>query len=210
VPPVSPGPPRVIATSFGAAPALTGRECAMRYARPVTFLLNALLLIGCSQGPSATAPSGLGLTASSSVNSATALATAGVVSNTIIPIPPNSVLFDACTGEGVHVTGTIHRVTVTTVDANGGTHMEMHFNVQGVSGVGLVTGTQYRGIHTETHSSNASGSGASEFTTVIDIKLIAEGSADNLTIRDVLIHSTTNADGTVTANIDNMTIGECR
>jgi hypothetical protein len=84
------------------------------------------------------------------------------------------------------------------MDESGGTHMEMHFNVQGVSGVGLVTGTQYRGIHTETHSSNASGSGASEFTTVIDIKLIAEGSAGNLTIRDVLIHSTTNADGTVT------------
>lgn len=135
---------------------------------------------------------------------------AGVVSNTTVPIPPNRVLADPCTGEGVLVTGEVHQVMVQTIDANGGTHTEMHFNVEGVSGVGLITGTHYRGIHTETHSTNSSDSGASEFTTVIDIKLIAEGSASNLTIRDVLIHTTVNADGTTTATVDNMSVGECQ
>jgi hypothetical protein len=108
------------------------------------------------------------------------------------------------------VTGTIHLVTVVTVDARGGTHTEMHFNVQGVSGVGLITGTQYRGIHTETHSSNSDGPAPSEFTTRIDIKLISEGASSNLTIRDVLLHVTVNADGTVTATIDDVTLGECQ
>lgn len=141
---------------------------------------------------------------------AAALSSAGVVSNTTVPIPPNRVLFDSCTGEGVLVTGEIHQVIVQTTDANGGTHTDMEFNVEGVSGIGLITGTQYRGIHTETHSSNSSDSGASEFTTVIDIKLIAEGSASNLTIRDVLIHTTVNADGTTTSTVDNISVGVCQ
>jgi hypothetical protein len=139
-----------------------------------------------------------------------ATTSASVVSNTIISIPPNAVLFDSCTGESVHVSGTIHIVTVVTLDGGGGTHTEMHFNVQGVSGVGLSTGTQYRGIHTETHSSNSDGPAPSEFTTRIDIKLISEGASSNLTIRDVLVHVTVNADGTVTASIDNVTVGECQ
>jgi hypothetical protein len=176
----------------------------MRQTPLVTGLLATALLIGCAQGRSPAAP------ASITSPVATALTSAGVVSNTTIPIPPNNVLTDTCTGEGVLVTGEVHRLTVTTVDANGGTHTEMHFNVESVSGIGLVTGTHYRGIHTETHSSNSSGSGASELTTVIDIMLIAEGSAPNLTIRGVLIHSTTNADGTVTSTIDNMTVGDCQ
>jgi hypothetical protein len=137
-------------------------------------------------------------------------ASAAVVSNTIVPIPANTVIFDSCTGEGVHVTGSIHAVTVATVDADGGTHTDFHFNVQGVSGVGLVTGTQYRGIHTETHSSNSDEPTPSEITTRIDIKLISEGDSSNLTIRDVLLHVTVNADGTVTASIDNVTTGDCQ
>jgi hypothetical protein len=108
------------------------------------------------------------------------------------------------------VTGTIHLLTVTTVDASGGTHTEMHFNTQGVSGVGLVSGTHYRGIHTETHSSNSAGPAPSELTTRIDIKLISEGASSNLTIRDALVHVTVNPDGTVTATIDHLTLGECQ
>jgi hypothetical protein len=137
-------------------------------------------------------------------------ASAAVVLNTIVPIPDNAVIFDPCTAEGVHVTGTIHLVTVTTTDEAGGTHTNMHFNVQGVSGVGLTTGNAYRGIHTETHSSDSHESGASETTTVIDIKLISEGPDSNLTIRDVVVHVTVNAEGEVTASVDNVTTGECQ
>jgi hypothetical protein len=135
---------------------------------------------------------------------------AAVVTNTIIPVPPNTVINNPCTNEGVLVSGMIHLVTVTTVDAAGGTHTERHFNVQDVSGVGLRTGLNYRGIHTETHSSNSSNGGASEVTMVVDIKLISEGSASNLTIRDVLFHVTTNADGTVTASVDRITVADCQ
>jgi hypothetical protein len=143
-----------------------------------------------------------------SVPGTASAATAGAT-NTIIPVPPNTVINNPCTNEGVLVSGTVHLVTITTVDAAGGTHTERHFNVQDISGVGLRTGLHYRGIHTETRSSNSSG-GGSELTMVVDIKLISEGSASNLTIRDVLFHITTNADGTVTASVDRITVADCQ
>jgi hypothetical protein len=102
-------------------------------------------------------------------------------------------------------------VTATTVDKSGGTHTNGHFNVQGISGVGLITGNAYRGIHTETHISNSHESGASEATTVIDIKLISEGpGSSNLTIRNALLHITVNAEGVVTATVDNLITSECQ
>jgi hypothetical protein len=174
-------------------------------------LILTLFLLGCSRSASPAAPTSAQFGASSSGSGAPSVAvtSAGVVSNTITPIPVNAVIFDSCTGEGVHVTGTIHLVTVLTEDASGGTHTQMHFNVQGVSGVGLVSGIKYRGIHTETLSSNSHGS-ASDSTTVIDIKLISQGASSNLTIRDVLIHVTVNANGTTTASIDSITTGDCQ
>jgi hypothetical protein len=45
---------------------------------------------------------------------------------------------------------------------------------------------------------------------VIDIKLISEGPGSNLTIRDVVLHVTVNAEGEVTASVDNVTTGECQ
>jgi hypothetical protein len=160
----------------------------------------------------ATTPTSAARAASSPTDDPTSSASesAGVVSNTIVPIPPNAVLPDTCTGESVLVTGRIHVVTVATLDAGGGTHTLMHFNVQGVSGVGLTSGTRYRGIHTETVSANSSGAAPSEFTTKIDIKLISAGESSNLTIRDVLLHVTVNAAGETTASIDKLTTGECQ
>ena len=112
-----------------------------------------------------------------------------VVTNAIIPVPPNTIINNPCTNEGVLVSGTIHLVTIATMDAAGGVHTVRQFNVQDVSGVGLRTDLNYRGIHTETRSSNSNSGGASELTMVVDIKLISEGSASNLTIRNVLFHA---------------------
>jgi hypothetical protein len=179
-------------------------------ATAIGAIFVAVLFVGCSQSSLPTTSSSLPSATSSSGNGTSTVTLASVVSNIIIPIPANTVIFNKCTGEDVQVSGTIHLVTAVTVDASGGTHTEMHFNVQGVGGVGLITGARYRGIHTETHNSNSSGEGASELTTVIDIKLISEGASSNLTIRDALIHTTVNANGTVTATIDNVTLGECQ
>jgi hypothetical protein len=178
-------------------------------ARSAATLSFTIFVTACGRDPSPTAPTSAAAIPKS-VGTPAATSSAGVVSNTIIPIPENVVLFDACTGEGVHVSGTIHLVTLLTEDANGGTHAQMHFNVQGVSGVGVVSGTKYRGIHNETHASNSGRPAPSEFTTRIDIKLISEGSSSNLTIRDALVHVTVNADGSVTASIDNLVVGKCQ
>ena len=185
----------------------------MRTTSIVAVIPAAMLVIGCSQPSLPTTSSPLGareVPPASSTIRASVMKNGGGASNTTIPIPANTLIFDKCTGELVHVAGTIHLVTQLTEDAASGAHLEMHFNVEDVSGIGLTTGTQYRGVHNETHNSNASESGASEVTTRIDIKLISEGSSDNLVIRDALIHATINADGVVTAAIDNLTVGECR
>jgi hypothetical protein len=121
-----------------------------------------------------------------------------VTSSSIIPIPPNAVIVDPSTGEGVRVTGTIHVATAVTVDGTGATHTEMHFDVQGVSGVGLISGTHYQGIRTDTLCSNSAESVPSHFTTRIDINLISQGARGDLTIRDALLRVTVNADRTVT------------
>jgi hypothetical protein len=172
-------------------------------------LIGTMIVSGCDGTTLLINPTPGPFISSTSATSGS-LTSAGVTSNTIIPIPPTAVLPDPCTGEDVHVTGTIHLVTVVTVDASGSTHTEMHFNVQGVSGVGLTSGTRYRGIHTETHSSNTAGPAPSEFTTRINIMLISEGGSSNLTIRDALLHVTVNANGTVTASIDHLALAECQ
>jgi hypothetical protein len=184
----------------------------LRSSLTTVAVLSATLVAGCSRASSPVSPTPDRSTGSLAAESmaATPPVSAGVVSNTIIPIPPNAALFDPCTSEMVHVTGTIHLVTVLTADVAGGTHTEMHFNVQGVSGVGLTTGTRYRGIHTETHSTNTNGGVSSEFTTRIDIKLISEGASSNLTIRDALVHVTVSATGDVTATIDHLVLGACQ
>jgi hypothetical protein len=171
------------------------------------LILGALGMLACDRPSVPTAP---GLTESLQSAALTEASSTAVVTNTIIPVPANTVINNPCTHEGVLVAGTIHLVTVTTTDAAGGLHTERHLNVQDVSGVGLVTGLQYRGIHTETHSANSSGAGGSDLTVVVDIKLISEGSASNLTIRDAVFHVTTNADGVVTASVDRLTVAECQ
>src|SRR5438093_9153022 len=49
------------------------------------------------------------------------------------------------TGESVQLSGSLQIVDTITFDAGGGVHLYSHFNPQGVSGIGLVTGTTYRG-----------------------------------------------------------------
>jgi hypothetical protein len=170
-------------------------------------IIGSVGLFACGRGAVPTTPA-----LTNPLQSALSHASTGtaVVTNTIIPVPPNTIINNPCTNEGVLVSGTIHLVTIATVDAAGGVHTDRQFNVQDVSGVGLRTGLNYRGIHTETRSSNSNSDGASELTMVVDIKLISEGSASNLTIRNVLFHVTTNADGTVTASIDRITVADCQ
>lgn len=112
-------------------------------------------------------------------------------------------------GETVLVTGTLHVLSHTTVDARGGIHVTGHFQPMGAAGTGLTTGDVYRGtgVTRETFNVNAGGLPLTD-TFVNNFRMIGQGRNNNLLIHQV-VHVTVNENGTVTAAV-NLSSAECR
>ena len=115
--------------------------------------------------------------------------------STIIPIAFEIV---ACE-EPVLLSGNLHEVTHITIDSAGNTHVHMLTNAQGVTGVGLVSGTQYRGTGA-TESTINDNTLPFETTRVNNFRIIGQGPVDNLLVH-ATIHTTINANGEVTAEV---------
>jgi hypothetical protein len=104
-----------------------------------------------------------------------------------------------CQPEPLVVEGNIHIVghvqgDPTTADFREG----VHFNTQGVSAVGQVSGLRYS-VSEVSHSTENVKS-ASEFTGVLTLNVVSQGSGENSQLTDV-IHFTTNANGEFTATV---------
>jgi hypothetical protein len=106
-------------------------------------------------------------------------------------------------GEFVHLTGTIHILFVDTIDNKGGVHSEFHFQPQGVSGIGLITGDKYNAVGETQGTFNAKI--GSEFTFVNNFRVIGQGPGNNFQVHEN-VHVTFLADGTLTANVDNFSV----
>jgi len=130
---------------------------------------------------------------------------AAVTTNTSIPI--TLVVNIPCAGELVVLNGPLHILFSFTFDRAGGFHMVGHFQPQGISGLGQTTGAKYQATGETEFQTNAK---AVPFETsfVNNFKIIGQGPSNNLLIHENL-HLTVNADGTVTAVIDNTSF-ECR
>ena len=113
------------------------------------------------------------------------------------PIP-----FDVTQGcaEPIQISGELHSVFHITVDGNGSFHLVAEGNWQGVTGIGLLTGTQYQG--TDVSRFNVNGTLGFETTSVVSSRMIGRGSTDNLLLQGTF-HITVNANGEVTAFVDN-------
>jgi hypothetical protein len=135
---------------------------------------------------------------------------AETISNTSVPIEFLDFVpcADGGAGEYVLVSGYLHILITTTVDANGGFHGKTHFQPQGMSGVGLTTGASYRatGVMQE-HFNSSAGETISE-TFVNNFRLIGPGRGNDLLVHQA-VHVTTNANGDVTADVFNSRI-QCR
>src|SRR2546428_4157400 len=74
-------------------------------------------------------------------------ARAAVIENIAMPITVS--VFVPCAnggiGEVVTLTGDLHVLIHETVDSNGGFHLDLHFQPQGVSGIGAPSGDKYQG-----------------------------------------------------------------
>jgi hypothetical protein len=127
-----------------------------------------------------------------------------------VKIPIDIVVFVPCAnggaGENVALSGTLHDLFHITLDGNGGFHSKFHVNPQGVSGIGETTGTKYQGTGVTQGTFN--GQVGFETSFVNNFRIIGQGPGNNFLVHENF-HVTINANGTVTAFVDNFRV-ECK
>jgi len=111
-------------------------------------------------------------------------------------------------GETANMTGPLHILTTFTISDNfvSGTN---HFQPQGISGTGDVTGTKYQatGI-TDDKFKGSLVNGQYQSTYVNNFRIIGQGTGNNFLVHEI-VHLTINANGTATNYVDNFSI-ECK
>lgn len=108
-------------------------------------------------------------------------------------------------GEIVLVEGTLHIQQHITINNNRAT-IKSHFQPQGASGTGLTTGDKYNSVGvTQEVDTIALTGGATEFTFINNFRLIGPGPDNNLQVHQT-VHTTINANGTVTSVVDNTSV----
>jgi hypothetical protein len=126
-------------------------------------------------------------------------------------VPFSTVVLVPCAldgaGELVLLEGSLHLVTHFTEDGAGGFHVMNEANPQGVSGTGLTSGDKYQGTGVTRSNFNVHGIPFNQ-TFVNNFRIIGEGPGNNLLIHQN-VHITVNANGQVTAMVDNFS-AECR
>ena len=140
----------------------------------------------------------------------TAPAEAAIVTQEKVPV--DIAVFVPCAnggaGELVLLSGNLHIVITATDDGAGGLHLTTHFQPQGISGVGDVTGDKYQATGVTRDNQNVKPPFPAEYTYVNNFKIIGQGPDNNLLVHEN-VHLTVNANGEVTADVDNFSV-ECR
>ena len=106
----------------------------------------------------------------------------------------------ACDGETVALNGRIHIVFAFRIEPSGNSELSQSINFQGVRGIGLTTGTMYRETGVLKETLNRKLGPPFETTEVIETNLVSAGRSGNLRTM-VLLHTTLNANGDVTAEV---------
>lgn len=121
-------------------------------------------------------------------------------------IPVNILVFipcaDAGAGEFVELTGNLHVLFHTTVNGNR-FNVKSHFQPQGISGVGQSTGDKYQATGvTQERFGGSFVNGQFSDTFINNFRIIGQGPGNNFLVHQVF-HVTVNANGDVTAFVDN-------
>lgn len=119
-----------------------------------------------------------------------------------------SVQFYACIGERVELLGNYHSLFHVTFDPTGGTHVVGQHNSQGISGVGLETGTLFQASNGDRRITNIFGAPGFEMTYVDSFQLISHDNAADLLVH-VTSHVTFAPDRGLTAEVTNVS-SECK
>ncbi len=141
--------------------------------------------------------------------SATATMATGVFNNGLImkfigesrKVTSQTVPFDqvrfGCS-EPIALTGSLHIVMTETVSASGSRHVMTHFQPQGISGTGLVSGAKYQATGMSQQSFTMNDPLPYTATAVNNYRLIGQGPDNNLLVHENY-HITVNANGVITA-----------
>jgi hypothetical protein len=127
--------------------------------------------------------------------------------------PFDEVVFVPCAnggaGEFVELSGSLNFVFHDIFDASGGLHVQVHSNLQGVSGMGATTGTRYRGVESDVDQFNVSPDDAPfESSTVSSVRVIGRGPGNNFVLHESA-HFTVNGNGELTASHDHLGV-DCK
>jgi hypothetical protein len=111
-------------------------------------------------------------------------------------------------GEVIEVSGPLHILSHTTISNSGNFHTKIHFQPQGISGVGLTTGDKYQATGGTQEMFNSNGPFPITDTYVNNFRMIGQGPGNNFLVHENF-HITINANGTVTSVHDNFSI-DCK
>ncbi len=104
-------------------------------------------------------------------------------------------------GEAIQLSGTLLTEFSFTETSSGNVEVGFHFNPQGITGVGLTSGATYHATGETLGTTTTRANGGISDTFVNNFKIIGEGSAPNFLETDI-IHLTVNANGVVTATVE--------
>ena len=134
-----------------------------------------------------------------------------VVTTTNDIVPFAQLVFVPCAnggaGEFVLISGNLHIVSHTTINGNNFS-TKSHFQPQGAGGVGQTTGDTYNAVGvTQQQTGGSFQNGQFEQTFINNFRIIGQGPGNNYQVHQN-VHITVNANGTVTALVDNTSV-EC-
>jgi hypothetical protein len=115
---------------------------------------------------------------------------------------------DPCTQESIVFSGYIHVRVATTLDENGGIHLDLSSDETSLSGVGMVTQNSYHASSERHAIENARGTAPVTMTVIDNFRILGPNPNDNW-IMYMHSHVTVNANGTTTADVDNVQ-ADCR
>ena len=137
---------------------------------------------------------------------------AAVTQNEVVPL--DMYVWIPCAnggaGESVELTGELHILMTLTEDSAGGMHGKAHFQPQGVTGVGDVTGDKYQatGVTQDQFHIAPDDGYPYEYTYINNFRIIGQGKGNNYLVHQT-VHLTINANGEVTAEVDNYEV-DCK
>lgn len=123
-------------------------------------------------------------------------------------VPIQTTYLDPCTQESIVFSGYIHVRIATTIDENGGLHLDLSSDETSLTGVGTVTQNQYHASSERHTIENNQGPAPLTMTVIDDLRILGPNPNDNWFMY-VHSHVTVNANGTATAGVDNVQ-AECR